>query len=177
MMRAMLLMPLALLLSLSPASAARAKADGDACHVYLIDQEAAQKASDAYDRATTEKQRAQAMASGWLRILGEFSPKIGEEELTTKTYPLPGSSSFITASIFYTDEMMPSATTADSMLLSIVVADRPQDNALQAPNNAVTEVTYNEFIDTVRVKTNVNIKGRTFLVGLQCNHQQPPPRK
>jgi hypothetical protein len=157
-------------------SIAFAQSSSDACHVYLIDHDAAQRASDEYDKATTDEQRAKAI-SGGVKILGEFSPKVGEEELTTKTYTIPGSNSVITASVFYTDEMMASATAAESVLLGIAVAGKAQENAFDVPNNAVAEVTYNDFTDAVRVKTNVKIKGRSFLVGLQCNHQQRPPRK
>ncbi|HEY0386417.1 MAG TPA: hypothetical protein VGC64_10415, partial [Pyrinomonadaceae bacterium] len=153
-----------------------AQSSNDACHVYLIDYEAAQKASAAYEQATTDKQRAQASDNGWIKILGEFPAQVGEEQLTTKTFALPGSKSVITASVFYTDEMMPSITTSDSMLLGIVVADKPQDNAIFAPHNAVAEVSYNQFTDTVRVKTNIKIGGRTVLVGLQCRHQTAPAK-
>lgn len=152
-----------------------AQAQRDVCHVYLIDSEAAQKAADAYDNAATEEEKAR-LISGGVKILGEFSPKVREEELTTKTFAFPGSNLFITASVFYTDEMMASSNTSDSMLLGLVVADKAQENALSATNNVVAEVTYNEF-DTVRVKTNVKIKGRTFLVGLQCNQQRRPTGK
>lgn len=172
----MLKLTLSLLTLLLISQIAAAQSTSDACHVYLIDREAALKASDEYDRATTDEQRKKVL-SGGVSILGEFSPKVREEELTTKTYTIPGSNYIITASVFYTDEMMASATTADSMLLGIVVADKAQENALVAPNNVVAEVTYNDFTDAVRVKTNVKIKERSFLVGLQCNHQRRPPRK
>jgi hypothetical protein len=155
---------------------ATAQSSIDACHVYLIDHDAARAASEEYDKATTDEQRKKAL-SGGVRILGEFSPKVGEEELTTKTYAFPGSDSVITASVFYTDEMMASATTVESMLLGISIADKAQENAFTAQNNVVAEITYNDFTDAVRVKTNVKIKGRSFLVGLQCNHQRHPPRK
>jgi hypothetical protein len=153
-----------------------AQSTTDDCHVYLIDMAAAQRASAAYDAATTDEQRAQAL-SGGVRILGEFSAKVAEEELTTKTYPFPGSNYVITASVYYTDEMMASTKTSDSMLLGIVVADKAQESALNAPHSAVTEVTYNQFTDVVRVKTNLEIKGRSYLVGLQCNAQHSPASK
>jgi hypothetical protein len=158
-------------------SAVVAQSSSDACHVYLIDNGLAQKAMEKYDKATTEQEREKASNNGWVRILGEFSPQVGEEELTTKSFMLPGSKSVVTASVYYTDEMMPSVTSADSMLLGIVVADKAQDNALSAPHNAVAEVTYNQHTDTVRVKTAIKIGGRDFLVGLQCQHQTSPAEK
>ena len=166
----MLRMMLSILFLLVLSQAAAAQSMSDACHVYLIDFEAAQKASEAYERATNSEQRLKAL-SGGVKILGEFSAKVAEEEMTTKTFAFPGSNHVITASVYYTDETMASRNTADSMLLGIVVADKAQENALNAPNNAVTEVTYNESTDVVRVKTNVKIKNRSYLVGLQCNVQ------
>lgn len=172
----MLKVSLSILILLVASQSAAAQSATDACHVYLIDFEAARKASDAYDAATTDEQREKAL-SGGVRILGEFSPKVGEEEMTTKTFPLPGSNYIITASVFYTDEMMASSDTANSMLLGIIVADKAQENALNAPNNAVAEVTYNQFTDVVRVKTSVKIKNRSYLVGLQCNLKRSPEPK
>lgn len=172
----MLKVNLSILILLVASQSVAAQSLTDACHVYLIDFEAAQKASDAYDRATNDEQRQRAL-SGSVKILGEFSTKVAEEEMTTRTFPFPGSSYVITASVYYTDEMMASKNTADSMLLGIVVADKAQESALNAPNNAVAEVAYTELMDTARVKTNVEIRGRKYLVGLQCNTQRSPAPK
>ena len=165
-----------LILLFASQAAAAAQSLTDACHVYLIDIEAAQKAADAYDRATSAEQREKALSEG-VKILGKFSAKVAEEEMTTKTFTFPGSNFVITASVYYTDEMMASTRTADSMLLGIVVANKAQENALNAPNNAVAEVAYTESMDTARVKTNVEIKGRKYLVGLQCDPRRSPAPK
>ncbi|HYO92505.1 MAG TPA: hypothetical protein VEQ40_12750 [Pyrinomonadaceae bacterium] len=172
----MLKASLSILILLVALQAAAAQSMADACHVYLIDVEAAQKASDDYDRATTNEQREKAL-SGGIKILGKFSTKVAEEEMTTRTFPFPGSNYVITASVYYTDEMMASSNTADSMLLGIVVSDTAQESALNTPNNAVAEVTYNQFTDVVRVKTNVKLNNRSYLVGLQCNLQPKPAPK
>jgi hypothetical protein len=103
----------------------------------------------------------------------EFEPfptKVGEEELTTKSCPFPGLKKFITASVFYTDESMASTNNGDSMLLAVVVADKAYPNAISASDNAVAEVSYNDNSDAARVKRNVLVNGRKYLVGLECRY-------
>jgi len=140
----------------------------DYCHVYLIDMKVAKKALMKYPTGN-DQQDTELLASGTM-IVGRFSPKIAEEELTTKTYQLPGSDQIITASVFYTDEMMFStrSDTVESMLIGITVSKKAQDSAFEAKNNAVAEITYNEHIDTIRVKTQAHAQGRQWLVGLEC---------
>ena len=140
----------------------------DYCHVYLIDMKAAEKALMKYPTGN-DRQDAELLASGTM-IVGRFSPKIAEEELTTKTYQLPGSDQIITASVFYTDEMMFStrSDTVESILIAIAVSKKAQDSAFEAKNNAVAEITYNEHTDTIRVKTQAHAQGRQWLVGLEC---------
>lgn len=122
----------------------------DACHVYVVDVELARK------------------GSGGDKTFPEFYPVMGEEELTTKTYPLPGSSFIITASVYYTDESMASAGGSNSMLLGIVVAPKAQKEAISAEDNAVSEVTDNDHLDTVRAKRFLRVNGKLFLVGIEC---------
>lgn len=156
-----------LILFFTPALAAGQNLS-DYCHVYLIDMEAAKKAALKYP--TGDKQEdAKLLASG-ITIVGRFSPKIGEEELTTKTYPLPGTDQIITASVFYTDEMMFStrSKTVESMLVGVAVSKKAQDNAFEAQNNTVAEITYTDHTDTIRVKTQAQAQGRQYLVGLEC---------
>ncbi len=54
------------------------------------------------------------------------------------------------------------------MLVGIVVSKKAQDNAFEAQNNAVAEITYTEHTDTVRVKTQTQAQVRQYLVGLEC---------
>lgn len=129
----------------------------DACHVYVVDVELARKG----------------LAAGQ-KTFPEFYPVIGEEELTTKTYPLPGSRFIITASVYYTDESMASAEGSDSMLVGIVVAPKAQKEAISAENNAVSEVTDNVHLDTVRAKRFVKVNGRLYLVGIECRCKEKP---
>jgi len=158
----------AILILLFTPSLAAAQNLSDYCHVYVIDLKVAIEAARKYPTGNAQKD-ARLLASG-VTIVGRFSPKVGEEELTTKTYRLPGSNQIITASVFYTDEMMFSTRlkVADSMLVGVVVSKKAQDNAFESPNNAVAEITYIEYTDTVRVKTQAQARGRQYLVGLEC---------
>jgi hypothetical protein len=143
-----------LLISFSGFAAGQSGAD--ACHVYLVDVKGAEKAYQSLSPNATAADQTKALSSV-MKILGEFSTKVGEEELTTKSYPFPDSKLVITASVFYTDESMP----ADSVILAIAVSDKAMKDALQAPNNAVAEVNYADSTKIVRV--------RKYLIGLQCN--------
>ncbi|HKQ80315.1 MAG TPA: hypothetical protein VJ810_41865 [Blastocatellia bacterium] len=140
----------------------------DYCHVYAIDMKVAEKAFMKCP-AGNEQEDAKLLESGTI-IVGRFSPKIGEEELTTKTFKLPGRDRVITASVFYTDEMMYStrSDTQNSMLISIAVSKKAKDSAFEAKNSAITEITYTEHTDTIRVKTLARTQGRRWLIGLEC---------
>src|ERR1044072_5050112 len=84
--------------------AAVAQGQGDVCHVYVVDSALAERFRNA-----PEKEQAR-LAKAAETIFPEFHPTIGEEELTTKTYRFPQSKLIITASVFYTDESLPSIT-------------------------------------------------------------------
>ena len=124
----------------------------------------AQKAFDEFISSKSDAEAERAMSKG-VTIVGEFAAKIGEEETTTKTFIFPGSKKKITASVFYTDEMM----AAESMLLGIVISDKAQESAFSMENNALAEFTYNDLTDKVRVKKNVTVNGRSYLIGLECD--------
>jgi hypothetical protein len=140
----------------------------DYCHVYLIDMKVAEKAIQKYPTGD-DREDARLLASG-VTIVGRFAPKIYEEELTTRTYRLPGSNQIITASVFYTDESMEStlSKTVNSMLVGVAVSNKAQDSAFEVQNNAVAEVTYTDHTDTIRVKIQALARGRRYLVGLEC---------
>jgi hypothetical protein len=154
---------------------------GDTCHVYVIDVEATQKlrekmSADDFSAKTRQEQEAIVNSSGATKVYEEFTPKVGEEELTTKTYPFPKGAQVITASVFYTDESMRSKTSSDSMLLAISVAAKASSDALSAPDAAVTEITYGENTDTVRLKKNLILDGHLYVVGLECRCKETPKK-
>jgi hypothetical protein len=132
----------------------------DRCHVYVVDTALAKKAAEADEDAGA--------AAKAIKILGEFKPKIGEEELTTVHYSFPGTKWIVTASVFYTDESMASKKSQDSMQVGIVIAPNAAKDALSAPNNAVAETTYDASTDKVRIKKFLTVDGRSYLVGLEC---------
>jgi hypothetical protein len=139
---------------------------GDICHVYVVDVAKAEKAFDEY-RDTGNPQADNKALAAAQTTFPEFATVIGEEELTTKTYPFPHSNLIITASIYYTDESMASSKGVDSMLVGVVVSPKAQKDAVSAEDNAVSESTLNGR-DTVRVKKHLKVNGRLYLVGVEC---------
>lgn len=164
---------IALLWVVLAAAVAAAQSESDTCHVYVIDVEAARRfreradLDDLMNKSRREQERI-AEAAGVGKTFEEFSTKVGEEELTTRTYPLSKSKLIITASVYYTDESLASAGHQDSMLLGISIGAKASDNALSAPDAAIVEVSYDENTDAVRVKKNVVVNGRLYVVGLEC---------
>jgi hypothetical protein len=153
---------------------AQTQARADVCHVYVVDREKALKALDEYRDTGNPKKDARAMLAAQT-LFPEFKTVVGEEELTTKSYPFPGSKLFITASVFYTDESMASQRSGpDSMIVAIAVADKPLKDVFvpSVEKSAAAEVTHDEHTDTVRAKQYVKVSGRMYLVGIEC-HVKP----
>jgi len=153
-----------------------AQSQTDTCHVYVVDVEAAQRLRDKLsveDLVKKSKQEQEAILKSAGKTYEEFATKVGEEELTTRSYPFPKGKHVITASVFYTDESMGSTGGQDSMLLAISVAASATKDSLSAPDAAVAEITYNDSTDTARVKKNVILDGRLYVVGLECRCQKP----
>lgn len=147
----------------------------DACHVYVVDIAKSSRALKTAERADNEGTVTKALAAAQT-IFPEFQPPIGEEELTTKHYSFPGSKLVITASVFYTDESMvshgegASASHSDSMLVGITVSNRGKPSAVDSQaGNAIAEVTYNQYTNKVRAKQYVKVRGRLYLVGIECD--------
>jgi hypothetical protein len=162
---------IAKLMVLLLSSMAGAQARSDRCHVYVVDVAKARKASESFRETGDAGADAKALSVGQT-VFPEFQPVIGEEELTTRTYRFPGSSLIITASVYYTDESMASAEGSDSMLVGIVVSPKAQRDAISSENNAVSEVTENGNLDTVRVKKYLRVNGRLYLVGIECQGKE-----
>lgn len=161
-----------LLLLLVSFCSAKAQTLSDFCHVYVIDQEVAKKALSKYPTSDPQE-NAKLMVTG-ITILGRFSPRISEEALTTKTFRLPRTNQIVTASVFYTDEMMFSSKlkTHDSMLIGVAVSKKALADAFSASHSSTAEITYAEHTDTVRVKTDVRVSSRHLLVGMECRVQR-----
>ena len=143
--------------------AATAQAQGDVCHVYVVDSALAERYREA-----SEKEQVR-LAKAAETDFPEFHPTIGEEELTTKTYRFPRSKLIITASVFYTDESLRSVKSADSIIVAVVVSSRRLREALSAENNAVAETTYTADPITIRARKFVRVNKRYYAVGIECH--------
>ena len=167
---------LASLLLVSVAYVFPAQDGKDACHVYVVDIAKSNRAFEKVPRTDDEEADAKALAVGQ-SIFPEFRPTIGEEELTTRHYSFPGSKLIITASVFYTDESMAShghgefVSHSDSMLIGVNVSNRAKTSAIapSSGNNAIAEVTYDQYANKVRAEKYVRVRGRTYLVGIECD--------
>jgi hypothetical protein len=148
----------------------------DVCHVYVVDVARAKRAFDTVSQTDNEDAIKKALSAGQT-LFPEFRPTIGEEELTTKHYSFPGSKLIITASIYYTDESMAShghgesVSHSDSMIIGVTVSKRAKRNAIDASagNNAIAEVTDDQYTNKVRAKKYVTLRGRVYLVGIECD--------
>lgn len=98
----------------------------------------------------------------------EFIPKIGEEELTNRTLRLPGTSLYVIASVFPTDESMASGQGSDSLRLGLAVLRRRLPQAFSVPNNSIAETTFSKTFDTARVETNTYGGRKRWVVRLEC---------
>jgi hypothetical protein len=165
----------ALLVSMAAPAAAAQNSAGDLCHVYLVDVAKARKASEEYRDTGDPARDTKALAAAQV-VFPEFRTVVAEEQLTTKTYPFPGSRLFITASVYYTDESMASARGADSMQLAVAVGPKPLADALDAEDNAAAELTL-DGADTARAKKYMKVGGRLYLVGVECKSQTEAEKK
>ena len=152
-----------------------AQTGADKCHVYVLDLAKSSRALKTVEKAESEEAVAKVLSAAQT-IFPEFQPTIGEEELTTKHYSFPGSKLVITASVYYTDESMAShgesaaASRNDSMLIGILVAGRGKASAIEPQaGNAITEITYDQYTNKIRAKQHVNVRGRMYLVGIECD--------
>jgi len=80
---------LTVLIALSCGVVLSAQSRGDSCHVYVADVETARKAFESF----SETGRIASDVATGQTVLPEFRSVIGEEELTTRTYPFPGQNS------------------------------------------------------------------------------------
>lgn len=135
----------------------------DVCHVFVVDSALAERW---YNASIEEQPRLEKAAQ---TIFPEFKPKIGEEELTTKTYRFPRSKMIITASVFYTDESLRSEKSADSIIVGIVVSPKKLRDAIGADHNAVAETTYTSEPMTIKAKKFVRVNHRFYAVGIECH--------
>ena len=148
------------------ASGVSAQTRGDSCHVYVVDIAKAKRALSTADKAEGDAAIAKALSMGQT-IFPEFMPTLGEEELTTKHYPFPGSTQVITASVFYTDESMASEKGSDSVMLELALSTGQKRDVLHSLSWAEAEIQLNDF-EVGRVTMLVKSGGRPRLVIMEC---------
>jgi hypothetical protein len=98
--------------------------------------------------------------------LGVFETVIGEEELTTRAFPLPGTKLFIVSSVFYTDESMASEEGQDSMSLELTLSHTRKRDVLQSLNFANAEMPAAAPVGRVTMLVKEN--GKRQLVIMEC---------
>jgi hypothetical protein len=104
----------------------------------------------------------------WKLIKSEkFTPKIGEEELTNKTIPVPGTRFRLYASVFPTDESLGSAKGADSIQLAVAFSSKKLSSAFDLDNNAIAETTF-ATLDTLRVQRATYVNHHPIMARLEC---------
>lgn len=150
----------------------------DICHVYVVDAEKALIVRELYlesEKPETDEKL--------LKLIKEtefefpvFKTKFIEEELTTKHYPFPNSNLIITASVYYTDESLASYApkgyiSVNSITIGISVSKKREISSVGFPptNSAITEVTYDRTTNKIQAKQYVKVRGRIYLVGLECD--------
>jgi hypothetical protein len=165
-----------LVILLTASNLASAQSTNDQCHVYVVDIAASRKAFDDL------RETGDADADAKKLLVGQttfpvFMTSFQEEQLTTKHYRFPHSKLIITASVYYTDESMPSYGNGkydvndQSMLIGILVSTKALKSAVSSstPKSALAETTYDEWTNKVRAKQYVRIRGRSFLIGIECD--------
>jgi len=154
---------------------AQAQRESDRCHVYMASQSAEDvKTVEKLMRQVTNLQELEKKLAEFLKILGEFDTVVGEEIATTKSFGIPGTSKFVTVTVFYTDESMAVAGIgSDSMLLSLVIADKKLDTAEGVPDCVQAETSVGAFAGKFRVKKVTVLNGKEYLIGLECDRKAP----
>jgi len=151
----------------------------DKCHVYVVDTALSLKFQAELENAKEADYPKIEAKYKDVETTFPFEATVAEEEQTTKHFPFPNSKLFITASVYYTDEMMASETGSDSITLGIFVSPKKPESAIGLENvgNAVADIAYNQLTSKVRVKHYVIVNGKEYLVGLECESKIEPLKK
>jgi hypothetical protein len=156
----------------------RAQQESDRCHVYLAGHgtENAKAFLKLIEEVADPQELAKRMAE-FVQILGEFDTVVGEEQTTTKSFPIPGTAQFVTVTVFYTDESMAAKDVgSESMLLSLAIADKKLETAKGVPDCVQAEVSIDKFAGKIRVKKVTVLNRKEYLIGLECERKAPNPQ-
>jgi hypothetical protein len=103
-----------------------------------------------------------------VRRFGRFKiDNPGEEERITKFFRLPNSNWFVVASLYSTDESMPSKSGADSLDMEMSLARKRRRNIFTSPVYAFAEFPY-WTLDIGRVGMIVRVGKHRELVTMEC---------
>jgi hypothetical protein len=162
--------------SLTPSQIPRP--ESDRCHVYVVDVLLSLKARKELENAKDSELRKIEEKYKSVETTFPFEAAVSEETQTTRHFAFPNSKLFITATVYYTDEMMASETGPDSITLGVFVSPDKPVSALGLENvgNAVADIAYNALTSKVRVKHYVKVNDKEFLVGLECESRIRSPK-
>ena len=147
----------------------------EGCHVYAVDTLMAERLLENLDAAKVKECEKNSVKCGIVDF-PVFTPKMGEEELTTKTYKFPWSTLTITASVFFTDESLASSNGDGSATMTISLSQTPPKNVQADENSAQAEFALDIGLDAARVKRYYRVKDRQYLVGLECRLKKSDPK-
>ena len=142
----------------------------DKCHVYVVDVLMSLKYQKEVENVVNEAE-IQKIAAKYKSIetTFPFEATVAEETQTTRHFALPDTKLFVTASVYYTDEIMAAGTARDSITLGIFISPNKPESAIGLENlgNAVAETLYRS-PGKFRVKQYVTANSKKYLVGLEC---------
>jgi hypothetical protein len=93
---------------------------------------------------------------------------VGEEERINKYFRLPKTNWFVVASLYGTDESLPSKSGADSLDIELSLAKTRKRNIFISPAYASAEAPFNSF-EIARVSMIANVGGHRQMVVLECS--------
>lgn len=137
------------------------------CHVYVVDVAFVSKLADRYEDLCL-KDRTKCGVTEF----PNFIPTFGEEVDTIKSYKFPGANYTITAGVYFTDESLASASGADSVLLSIRVAEKTSTTERADEHSAQAEFAQATGAEAMRVKRYYRLGGKRYLVGMECQFKE-----
>ena len=112
--------------------------------------------------------RSKAIAKQPVKEVARFKvDSIGEEERINKYWRLPKTNWFVVASLYSTDESLPSKNGADSLDMELSLAKTRKRNIFVSPAYASAEAPVNSF-DIARVSMIANVGGHRQFVVLEC---------
>jgi hypothetical protein len=111
---------------------------------------------------------------GSSQAIGTFDATVGEEELTTRSYKIPGIQQTVTASVFYTDESIGIEYGDSSAILGLSVGKKAVKNAIEAKDASLGEADISSQFGLVKIRIAKRIQsdGKDLSIQLECKEQK-----